>query len=58
MQVHSDDMIGASAGQKVGDKSAGLGYPLLIARLWLEHRDFGGIGSRMAIVIVMLVVCR
>ena len=38
VKVHCDDMVGASAGKKVGDKSTSLGNPLLVAPLGLKVR--------------------
>ena len=54
VQVHGDDMIGTRARQQVGDENAGLGNPLLVARLGLEAIDecvvcvvVGGKGRRL-----------
>lgn len=41
VKVHGDDVIGASASKKISNKSAGLGDPLLIARLGSEAVDSG-----------------
>lgn len=43
VQVHGDDVIGAGAGEQVGNESAGLGNPLLVARLGLERRRVRGL---------------
>lgn len=47
VEVHGDDMIGASAGEQVGNKGAGLCNPLLVAGLWLEVGD----GCRVFVVV-------
>ncbi len=42
VEIHSDDVVGAGAGQEVGDEGAGLGDPLLVAALRFEVDGRGG----------------
>lgn len=42
MEVHSNDMVGASAREEVGDQCAGLSNPLAVANLGLESWRLGG----------------
>lgn len=42
MQIHGDDVIGAGAGEQVGDQGPCLCNPLLVSRPRLERIDFGG----------------
>ena len=36
MEIHGDDVVGASAGQEVCNKGTSQGYPLLVPRFGLE----------------------
>lgn len=47
VEIHGNDMVGASAGQKVGDECASQGNPLLVPGLGLEG---GGVGRLLEIV--------
>lgn len=51
VQVHGDDVVGAGAGQEVGDEGAGLGDPLAVAALRAEIGRFFLV--RMLLVSVM-----
>jgi hypothetical protein len=53
VQVHGDDVIGTGAGEKVGDKGAGLCDPLPVAALGTEVR-----GLRMVMMAVVGVMRR
>lgn len=43
VEIHGDDVVGASAGEKVGDEIACLGNPLLVAGFGLESSHAAGL---------------
>lgn len=42
VQIHGNDMVGASTCEEVGNQRAGLSNPLTVADLWLESWGLGG----------------